>query len=447
MATKKFSNFEYASLTDTGGFNTAGLHRYDAFETPHGHAFIIVSNDRDDEQQAELCRIAIERIRYYLENEPDESKEVVHGNALTYAGGYLYQMGQKDPSVKAGNISCLCVLFSEEKIYYSWIGHVDLFLFTGKRMYLLSWKDSDDEEVASKDEDQTRLKDRNAFLGSKSILIPFSANSDVEPVNGDILILASGSVCRRLHTKDIRKVLQDSMPLQTKAARVMRRSDGSTGQCPACIVLLRFHDLKNTERSFGTGKVASKPESSKQKSEQVMGKDKKSSKAPGKITSRILKIIFSAIGLLLVGYLIYDLIIYDPHPPVPLPRSTEVAVVDTLRQPEAAENQTAAVPADETPVVPDDVTYVVRRGDTWGRIYVQYGVCSWFIINHPPNTGRFGREGSLIAGESLRIPVKYSGKAEYNPHYFQEFATEKVGSRCEHAGPELRRAFEDKIAQ
>ncbi len=446
MATKKFSNFEYASLSDTGSFTTAGLHRYDAFETSHGHTFVVVSNDRDDEQQADLCRIVIERIKYYLENEPDESKEVVHGNALTYAGGYLFQMGQKDPTVRVGKISCLCALFSEEKIHYSWIGHVDLFLFTGKRMYLLSWKDLEGEMEAVAGKDECGNNDKNAFLGSKAIVVPFSGSSDVEPVNGDILILASGGVCRRLHTKDTRKVLQDSMPLQTKAARILRHSDSVADQCPASIVLLRFHDLKNTERSFGTGQVASKPESSKQRNEQDMAKDKPCSKTSGKTIPRLIKAIFGVIGLLVVGYFIYDLLIYDPHPPVPLPETTSVALTDTGEHVKA-EDQDGAQPADETPVLPDDLTYIVRSGDTWGRIYVQYGVCSWFIINHRPNTGRFGREGSLIAGESLRIPVKYSGKAEYNPNYYQEFATEKVGNRCEHAGPELLRAFEEKTAQ
>ncbi len=445
MATKKFSNFEYASLTDAGDAKTPGLYRFDAFETPHGHAFVVVSGDQDDEKQADLCEIAIERIQYYLENEPDDDKHVVSRNALIYSSGYLYQMGRKDSLDRAGKISCLCVLFSEEKIYFSWVGHVELFLFTGKRMYLLSWKDSEADSASMRIDEETGLTGKECFLGSQAIIAPYSIDCCVEPVSNDILIMASGSVCRRLHTKDIKKVLQDSMPLQTKAARIMRHSSSESGQCPASIMLLRFHDLGNAERSFGAGRVAAKHDPSMQKTEQAMAKKKQTGSGQGK-TFKLLMTIFSVIGLIIVAYLIYDLFISDPRPPVSLPPIAEEVVADTSEHvmvTEPNEEQLAA----ETAVLPDDVIYVVRGGDTWGRIYVQYGVCSWFIINHTPNTGRFGRESSLIAGERLRIPVKYSGKAEYNPHYYREFTTEKVGSRCENAGPELLQAFEEKIAR
>lgn len=446
MATRKFSTFEYASLTDAGKSDKAGLHRVDAFETPHGHAFVIVSSEQDDEQQAELCGIAIERIKYYLENEPDEKIDDVSRNALIYTGGYLYQIGQKDPLQQAGKISSLCVLFSDERIYYSWAGNVELFLFTGRRMYLLSWKEeSDDESVHAANEGEKEPVEQHGFLGRQAIMAPFSGNGPIEPVNGDMLIMASGSVCRSLHTKDIKRVLQDSMPMQTKAARIMRHSSTGPGECPASIMLLRFHGLNNTERSFGDGQVASKHDSLMKKTEQDSEMGKQSQGKTKKRSFRTLKTVFGIIGLIIVGYLFYDLFINDPHPPVRVAPTVEEAVVDTDEQviPDEAEVELA----DEPVVLPDDVTYVVRGGDTWGRIYTQYGVCSWFIINHPPNTGKFGREGSLIAGQRLDIPLKYSGKAEYNPHYYREFTTDKVGSRCENAGRDFLRAFEAKIAE
>lgn len=447
MATRKFSTFEYASHTDTGSSETAGLHRYDVFETPHGHAFIIVSSDEGDDQQAELCGIAIERVKYYLENEPDETKDMVSRNALIYAGGYLYQLGQKDPSYQAGRLSSLCVLFTEEKIYFSWLGNVELFLFTGKRMYLLSWKDSNENIQDAATENQSDFPEKNNdFLGKQAISIPFSSNSSIEPVNGDVLIMASGSVCRCLHTKDIKRVLQDTMPLQTKAARIIRHSGSGESQCPGSIMLLHFHGLKNTERSFGAGQIAARHDPSMQKAEQAMANKTQSGKSPQKKSIGLMKAILSVIGLIIVAYLVYDLFILDPRPPVTLPQISDEAMVDTSEH-ASDEEESVEQLADEAPVLPEDLIYVVRGGDTWGRIYVQYGVCSWFIINHPPNTGKFGREGSLIAGERLRIPVKYSGKAEYNPHYFREFTTEKVGSRCENAGTEMLQAFEDKIAR
>lgn len=444
MATKKFNTFEYASMVKTGKSETSTLHRYDAFETPYGYAFVLIANDQDNEQQAELSEIAMKRIKYFLENEPDEKSEHVTKSALIYTSGYLYQFVNKNPSFKAGRISCLCVLYCNEKVYYAWTGNVELMLFTGKRLFLLTVKEAVDKTDGNNDpseRNRSNITVQEEFLGSHSFVKPLSGNTCVEPVSGDKLIMASGNITNRLQLKEARRILCDNMPLQTQVARIMHENQGITDAHSSTLIVIRFYELKNTERKLPSKQLVSKP---------ILSHDKKSNhtkvektiKHKQKSLFKIIKNAFLVIALVMVGYFIYDLFIFDPHPPVGLPGDLSRIEWQATIQPADTLND---YDTPERPVVPGDVVYTVRGGDTWGRIYTQFGVCSWFIINHPPNTGRFGREGSLLAGQRLHIPVKYSGKPELNPYYYREFATEKVGERCENVGQEFRQAFEDAI--
>ncbi len=442
MATKKFSTFEYAALADTGKSGISGLIRYDVFETPYGYAFVFIINKENTNNQVELSRLAMNRISYYLKNAPDEKTEYVTQNALIYLSGYLYQYCNKNPEYKAGKVSCMCVLLHDEKVYYSCYGSVELLIFTGKRFYLLdSHYSGNDESLADRSLQQHYSAN---YLGHQAIIRPFAAATHLEPVADDKLIIIPANLAKHLNTKETKRILCDNMPLQTKAVRIIRELRKHEDDTSFALTLVRFYGFQRKERKLPPGQLITKQDVVKKSVEipvnhQNKAKEKKSNKSHAMIRN-----ILYAVGLIIVGYLFYDLFIKDPHPPISLP--------DTLR---TVDWQTTLVASDTlqdddhrvTPVLPDDVIYLVRGGDTWGRIYTQFGVCSWFIINHPPNKGRFGREGSLLAGQRLRIPVRYSGKPEYNPYYYREFATEKVGDRCENAGMELRQAFEEKIKE
>lgn len=439
MATKKFSSFEFASVADTGNSVTPGLHRYDAFKTPYGYAFVIVANDEDDKLQSELSGIALERIRYFLENEPDEKPGQVAKSALIYTSGYLYEFGKRNSSYKAGKISCLCVLYSNEEVFYAWAGHVGLFLFTGKRFYLLNCKDNPTQ--VSLDVSAGCLGDSEEFMGQRPLIEPHSGESCLQPVSGDKLIMTSGSISQHINTKIIKKILTDNMPLQTKAARIMRQGKSSDDMYSSTIILLRFHDVKNRERKVGPVQKSGGSNVMHEKTDSRVSKNTRQNKAPAKKYLTLAKYLLYTIGFLVVAYFFYDLFINDPRPPINLSEIKK----DTV--PEETAILPDSVLPEQAPVLPDDLEYTVRSGDTWSRIYSQYGVCSWFIRNHPPNTGRFGSEGSLIAGQRLQIPVQYSRKPEFNPHYYSEFSTEKVGSRCENVNEAFLEAFKQKIRQ
>lgn len=441
MTTKKFNAFEYAAHTESGKPENVGVHCQDIFETPHGHAFVVVTDHNPAEDQpSKLCKVVMLRIRYYMEHEPEERNEDVTKNALIYTSGYVYQYHKKEGTATRG-VSCLCLLYSDEQVFYSWIGDVGLYLFTGKRLHWLTWHA---KTLADGSKDEPGQKPKPVLLGEQPIIEPMTNSQDaLKPVNGDKLILSAGNVGKCIHTRATKRILKDSMPLQTKVTRILRHPYPDAEPQSGALILLRFHAVSHKERIISTELKDPTPHQSQQTEEMKQGETKKK---PKKKSVNLLKLVLLAIGLLAVLYFVYDLFIYDPRPPVSI----------TVPQHEAGPEESVHVPDEvadelteevaETFTLPADIPYTVRTGDTWGRIYSQFGVCSWFIRNHPPNTGRFGSQGSLMAGQRLQIPVKYSADPQLNPHFYTEFTTDKVGSGCQNVDRAFLKAFEERVA-
>ncbi len=439
MTTKKFNTFEYAAHTEPGKSESGGVHCQDTFETPLGHAFVVVTgHGSGQDQPSELCEVVLQRIRYYMEHEPEECNADVTKNALIYTSGYVYQHYKKEGAAAKG-VSCLCLLYSDEQVFYSWIGDVGLYLFTGKRIHWLTWNDKQSVTGIKDDLDQETKK---VLLGEQPIIEPMSnCQSALKPVNGDKLILSAGNVGMCIHTKATKRILKDSMPLQTKVTRILRHPYPDMVPQSGALIILRFHAVSHKERIMSADKkdqVSSQPKQPEEMPRTNTNKTRKNKPV------NMLKMFFLALGLLAVFYFIYDLFIYNPHPPVSISMPQhEAGPEESIHVPdEVAEELTQEV--DEPVALPGDISYTVRSGDTWGRIYSQFSVCSWFIRNHPPNSGRFGSQGSLIAGQRLQIPVKYSGDPQLNPHYYTEFTTDKVGRGCQNVDSSFLQSFEER---
>ncbi len=441
MTTKKFNTFEYASHTEPGKPGSTGVHCQDTFETPLGHVFVVVTDHNSTQVRSTgLCELVLQRIRYYMEHEPEERNRDVTKNALIYTSGYIYQHYNKE-GTNAKGVSCLCLLYSDEQVFYSWIGDVGLYLFTGKRIHWLTWQD---KQLNSSSKDDQIQKTEKFLLGQQPIIEPMSnCQSALKPVNGDNLILSAGNVGKCIHTKATKRILKDSMPLQTKVTRILRHPYPDMNPQSGTLIILRFHAVSHKERIISQDNkdhISRQPQKIEEMNQKKIKQTRKN-KSFG-----LLKMIFLALGLFAVLYFVYDLFIYDPRPPVPITvPQHETRLEESIHVPdEVAEELTEGVA--EPVTLPADISYVVRTGDTWGRIYSQFGVCSWFIRNHPPNTGRFGSQGSLIAGQRLQIPVKYSADPQLNPHYYTEFTTDKVGSGCQNADRSFLEAFEERVA-
>lgn len=439
MNTKKLKSFEYAGKVHPGTDDLPGLHRQEAFETAFGHVKVVVASEGRDAKQEELAGIVAERIRYYMEHADDEQVEDIPASALKYCSGYLYQLAKKDPSNAPERISCLCLLNHENVLHYAWAGdQVCMSLWDGKKLHPLLTH-AGDGAADVPEEEQTEAATR-AFVGQDSGLNPRSAAIPLKPLSGDCILLGTGCLCHHLSRKDVRKVMQDSMPLQTKLLRIMGLCDKETANEPASLLLISFYHVNHTKRVFVAGKEK-KGGSSRGASTTSRAVPEASEKKKTR-TARLnaLKVAMIVLSGILVGYMVYDLFIFDPKPPVRLPAPDPAETQDTIVDvPEEAVEE-----LDVPPPFPDDELYTVRGGDTWSRIYRQYQVCSWFIINHPRNTGRFGRDGGLVAGQQLRIPVRYSGDPELNPYYYHEFTSSEVGRGCENVDQDFLDAFHEQ---
>lgn len=437
MGTKKFNTFEYAGDTFTGDPGLKGLHRQEAFDSPYGHVFVIAAGEAAGSDQPELVDVVIERIRYYFTNETDDKASEATKNALVYTSGYLYQLSKKYPRPGVDRIHCLCVLFHDEKIYYSTTGRLCLSVFDGRKVVPFLTEGYGDQSGGSKPFGEEGTV--SSYMGQKPLTDDIDVVGPVEPADEDILLMGSGSVCRWFQSRQAKKLLHDPMPLQAKVSRLLRyASDEVQGTPAAAMMMVCFYNLKNKRTAAVAEEQPVQPKGTVKTYAGGGMPDNVFSKLIETIKgNNLLKIVLLAIVSVIVGYMFYDLFIYDPHPAVPVSRIQE----ETEDQLVAEED----VLAGEEIVFPDDVEYVVRSGDTWRRIYRQFGVCSYFIINHPPNEGRFGSDGGLIAGRRLEIPVKYSARSELNPVYYTFFTLDKVGGSCEHASREFIADFKESV--
>ena len=429
MATRKLKNFEFAGLHNTDVENYPALHCFQDFETPNGFAFVVSGSEKILEEDQQLCEVINDRVRYYLNNELlDDPREAVR-NALVYANGFVYERSRKEEGFVAEKASVLCVLVQEGKVFYSWMGEVSLYLYTGKRRYPLTWLA---REGRGNDSVTVSESDTVLYLGMKQLAEPAVCEQPLVPVDGDLVFIGTGATWDVMRDKAFCAVMADSMPTHTKLQRLMKMAGDIQPDQPAAAHLIAFYNLDQTERSFAAGKTRTGPSVR----ERIQAKMEERSK------NTLLKNVLIGLGILILVYMFYDLFLNTPNKPVKvtIPEET-ITVSDSL------ELTSETVEGEELAggTLPDDVEYIVRSGDTWGSIYRQYEVCSWFIRNEPANAGKFDAEDNPVYNTRLVIPVRYSGSRNLNPGYYQEFTLEKVGRSCQNVNEAFKRRFDRKV--
>ncbi|MFN3555691.1 MAG: hypothetical protein ACK4VN_06990 [Bacteroidales bacterium] len=435
MANKKLKNFEYASHSEPGKLTQNVVDESAFFETPNGAIFLIC-NEKPDEgaellpEGKSFARIASERIRYYLENEWVENPDSAVYNALIYANGFIYEYSRKNAGERGpAQLSCSLVLVRENKIFYSCVGNARILFFNGRRVYVLS--DGFHEGV---------LPEQQAYLGSRQSIEPLVNPQPLVPVDGDMLLMCNEDFYENVSEKSIQKILDDQMPVVNKIYRLADMAVANGAQGSASLQLVSFYNLDHQERSF----VAAQPRKTT-KVRAASEKDDEPTAPTGTHMEKIqaylqipwVRILLVGIAIMALSYMFYDMFIREPRPSREIRTVREVPVVEEADQPEL-QQPTTAPPAVK---LPEDRAYTVQSGDTWGRIYTRFGVCSWFIRNHPPNAGKFDADENPVAGSRLLIPVVYSAKRDLNPDFYQEFSLEKTGSRCENASADFLEQF------
>ena len=445
MATRKLKFFEYSGKAAEFDKTSANQHTCHAFDTPNGQVFVVAGNNLAGEAGASLSKVAVERVRYYLNNEvPDNPPEAAR-NALMYANGFVHVMSARTPNVDVAELSCLCVIVREREVYYAWVGQVCLFLLADKRLVLLS-SDIYREQAGS---DHGKLWEL-AFLGKDKILNPGMSKQPLIPASDDQLLLGTGGLCLTTDEKLVKKVLTDSMPTNTKAARLIRSSEEE--ELPAACLLIQFYNLGAEERSFV---AAEKPR-------KKTGEPARADKGFFARSNPVIRWGLYGLAAIILGWMVHDMFfigsrpgetvtaIVDHHDVAPDAESVAVdstppAQAQQVDPPATATGERERAATASLPALPADVTYTVRRGDTWGRIYREFGVCSWFIRQHPSNQGKFDASNNPIAGTDIVVPVKYSARQNLNPNFYTEFTIDKVGSSCQHASHAFIERFEQRL--
>jgi len=427
MVTKKLKNFEYAGLKTAPEYASKGnFSEVNAFETPNGNLLVSVVGIQQVGQNPSISSIICERIKYYLDNEVLENAADALFNALAYTNGFVLELKRKQELHDDVRASVACILIKNSIAYYGWMGESSFYLFNGKRVYPLGGAllKKEVKETENLDSDERVL-----YLGDEQFAEPAVCEQPVVPVDGDIILAGAGKTWETIKPKIYNGILADSMPTLTKAQRLLGIAGDTSPENSAAIQLVSFYNLENEQTPVTP--VTKEPE------QDISSETSYSNESANKLKNKrpLKRTLIIVACLLAVAYMFYDLFLKDPVNVVNVSATETEIEADGGKAGEGSE--LAALPA--------DVSYTVQSGDTWARIYTEFEVCSWFIKNHPPNSGRFDRDENPVAGRSILIPVKYSAKKELNPKFFSEFSLDKLGRTCQNANAEYRDAFEKKV--
>ena len=440
MANKKLKNFEYANQTTQGQIPQVNTDRVSFFECINGSVFVITDGRGADETGIKASQLASERIKYYLENEFVEKPWEAVYNALIYANGFIFEQARKDPDIEAMGVSCSCLVIRDNLLYYASIGHSRIYYFNGRRLFLVSQGQSLSREM---DSSATKTDDSNdslvPLLGISGRIEPDVNIEPLVPVDGDMILMTSDGMYNAVHEKSIQKILHDPMPSQTKIYRLLDLANLQGGDDNISAQLITFYNLESAERKFVPikSKQTTKEETSRNVSYYY---NELKSQFDEWFSQPVYRIVLVVVAVLLLSYMFYDIFLYNPRPVKNIPREKPATQISE----EVADDEPASEDVADNNL-PEDIVYVVRPGDTWGRVYSEFGVCSWFIINHPENANKFDSSQNPVAGRQIHIPVSYSSKQALNPDFYQEFSLGKTGSRCENANEEFLRNFHEQL--
>jgi PPM family protein phosphatase len=449
MANKKLRSFEFANHSEQGKANHSGADEVDFFECNNGSIFLICQDNLHENSETRPARLAAQRIRYYLENEYVVNPVNALYNALIYTNGFIYEYGRKNDQNIDVCVHCAIVLIRDNKAYYSTFGETAVFFYNGKKNYLLSRGDKRMHYPLQHPEADPELEANPDYLLGKCRTINPDVNIEaLIPMNNDMIILASKGFYNKVSDKMISKILSDPMPVQNKVYRFIDLANIAGGEENISVQLISFYNLNNSVRQFKPLEIRRPIAVKKQAvkySEDIESTSDRSGleKLAEKYITRPVKYVLIVLGLVVLGYMVYDLFIYDPVPALKLNAQIHSSGENHL----TTSREVTDLPVKTAPFVNQalsDTIYLVKQGDTWGRIYSQFGVCSWFIRTHSSNKGRFDTNENPVAGSRISIPLLYSGRPELNPRFYMEFSLEATGTRCENAGQALVDSFFDR---
>lgn len=448
MANKKLKNFEFANHSEKGNSKTSNTDELTFFECVNGSVFLLCQDSMEYELAVSPAGLATERMKYYLENEFVDSPSAALRNALIYTNGFIFEYGRKNSDYKDAFVHCAVVIIRNNEVFYATMGDLALYFFYGKRPVLIARGNVENELDRTDDKTEDGSNIKVSLLGKHRDIEPVVNAQALVPLDGDMILMCSRGFYEIVSEKNILRILTDPMPVQTKVYRFVDMASIASGDENISLQLISFYNLAHSERKYvplpvKKSKVLKKKLSSKTSAADTTVNASWLDQYSDRLKDSPARFILLGIVVLLIAYMFYDLFIHDPRPPVHQSADKEVVAENVSEEdtvPPGQQDMTETSGA----TIPDDVIYTVKNGDTWSRIYSQYGVCSWFVRNHPSNAGKFDAEENPVAGTQLFIPILYSAKEAYNPDFYQEFSLQNTGSRCENASQEFIDKFEEE---
>jgi serine/threonine protein phosphatase PrpC len=452
MANRKLRNFEYANHTEKGNQASINTDQVEFFDCSNGSVFVICQDGENVAHDVSLSSMAVQRMKYYFENEYVVNPVNALYNALIYTNGFIFEYARKNDNYQGSNVHCACVLVRDNKLYYAVLGELVIYYSNGKKLFLIARdnQETDRKQIAGMEDTEDNSSENGFLLGMARNVNPEINIEPLEPVNDDILLLCNKGLYEFVPEKSIQKILADPMPVQTKLYRLLDMANIAGGEKNISVQLVSFYNLDNTIRKFKPlasgrpGLLKKKPDIKTSEAKDDSGDTVANSAILDKYWVAPYKYVMIALIVLLVAYMFYDIFFKDQPKVVvndkPRKETAEITepASDSLKPvEELAEDEVVTVS------VPDDRLYVVKSGDTWGNIYTEFGVCSWFIRNLDSNQGKFDSDDNPIAGSRIYIPLIYSSKQSLNPDFYQEFSLEKTGRRCENANEEFIQKFRE----
>lgn len=448
MANRKLKNFEFANHCEKGTTH-GNTDELTFFDCVNGSVFLLCQDSRDYDLDVRPAGLATQRMKYYLENEFVNSPSAALRNALIYTNGFIFEYGRKNPDYKDAFVHCAAILIRHNEVFYATIGEPSMYFFNGKRPVLIA-RGNEESDHTDADGEQGRKEEGNdvhvPLLGRYRDIHPQVNAEALVPLNGDMLLMCSRGFYDNVSEKSMLKILADPMPVQTKVYRFVDLASIASGDENISLQLISFYNLTHKERKYVAlpskkSKVLKKKEPLKAKAADKTEKESRLEQYRDRLKDSPARYILVGIAVLLIAYMFYDLFIHDPRPPVRQSADKE-AVAENVSEGEVLPPKEQETAETSHAVIPEDAVYTVKNGDTWSRIYSQYGVCSWFVKNHPLNAGKFDNEENPVEGTQIYIPLLYSAKEEHNPDFYQEFSLQKTGSRCQNANQEFIDKFE-----
>ncbi|MFW5687831.1 MAG: PP2C family protein-serine/threonine phosphatase, partial [Bacteroidota bacterium] len=390
MANKKLRNFEFAYHTEKGNDRQDNTDEMLFFECDNGSVFLICQDSAEHNLEISPASLAAQRIKYYLENEFVANADEALFNALVYTNGFIYEYGRKHNDYSDVYVHSACILIRDNKVYFAVIGDLAVYFFNGRRPFLLKSGDSEGHTEASAKSDADTVKSqKEKLLGQSKHIHPVVNHEALVPLNDDMLLMCSHGFYEKVNERNIQKILSDPMPVQTKLYRLLDMASIAGGEENISLHLISFYNLDHTERRFVAidpkkPRIKKRPESAGTKKDDDEIPDNETSGEVGRVIDNpVVRRIILVVAILILAYMFYDIFIRDPMPPVKLENTQQEEPADT--EAESTENELLQQSGPESSSnIPGDTLYTVRSGDTWGRIYSRFGVCSWFRRNHTP---------------------------------------------------------------